>query len=171
MAANRTLADVKHLFSYSYEKGWVRENPTSRITRKVVGGKEKSRAVVLTEDQLKHLIKELRTDRWQPRTRVALAVCLLTGQRASEVLGISKDEVQGNWWTIPAERTKPKRAQKVYLSRPVRYLLGLVDYTRGDHRTLSRALNRGKLSYTPHDLRRTMATVMAENLSVAPHVS
>ncbi len=166
VAANRTLADVKHVFNLAYEKGWIRTNPADRITRKVVGGREHSRSVVLTDDELRHLIAELRKDRFETKTRAALALLILTGQRASEVLGI-KGEVKGHWWSIPAERTKPKREQKVYLVPLARWLARHSE--NSDHRTLSRALKRMKVRYTPHDLRRTMATRMSD-IGIMPHV-
>lgn len=167
VAANRTLADVKHVFNFAYEKGWVRENPTNRITRKVVGGKEKTRDIVLTDDEIRLLLKELKSDRWEKKTRAGLALCLLTGQRASECLGM-KGEVRGAWWTIPKSRTKSKLSDhKIYLVPLARYVGRHVEQC--DHRTLSRALNRAKMRYTPHDLRRTMATKLSD-LGVAPHV-
>ncbi len=167
VSANRTLADVKHVFNFSYEKGWVRENPALRITRKVVGGKEKTRDIVLTDDELKNLLKELKSDRWEIKTRVGLALCLITGQRASECLGI-KEEVSKDWWTLPKHRTKSKLSDhKIYLVPFARYLARHAEQC--DHRTLSRALKRAGMRYTPHDLRRTMATRLSD-LGVAPHV-
>lgn len=164
VAANRTLADLKHLFAFAHERGWVRENVAQRITRKVIGGKEKSREIVLTDDELKDLISELRSDRWETKTRAGLALCLLTGQRASEVLSL---KASGPWWTIPKEITKSKREHKVYLVPLARHLSQFIEPC--DHRTLSRALNRAKKRYTPHDLRRTMATKLSD-LGVMPHV-
>lgn len=170
VSANRTLADIKHVFQYAYGKGWVSSDPTIRITRKVVGGREKSREVVLSDDQLKDLIQVMRTDRFEVRTRVAVLVILLTGCRASEVLGIQKEEVEGRWWTIPKERTKNKKPHKVYLTYPARILLRGVEYVLGgDHRTLSKALRRYSGEFTPHDLRRTFSTKLNEN-GTPPHV-
>lgn len=166
VAANRTLADVKHVFSFAFEKGWVRSNPAERITRRAVGGKEKSRDIVLTDDELKQLITLLRSSKWSPKTRAGLAVCLLTGQRASEVLGYEPQEVSGDLWTIPGTRTKNGKPQKVYLTITKRFLPYIEPC---DHLTLSKALNRLKLRYTPHDLRRTMATRMSD-MGVMPHI-
>jgi len=167
VSANRTLADVKHVFNFAYEKGWIRDNPAIRITRKVVGGREKTRDIVLTDDELKNLLKELKSDRWEIKTRVGLALCLITGQRASECLGI-KEEVSKVWWTLPKHRTKSKLSDhKIYLVPFARYLARHAEQC--DHRTLSRALKRAGMRYTPHDLRRTMATRLSD-LGVAPHV-
>lgn len=167
VSANRTLADVKHLFAFAFEKGWTHTNPAERITRKVVGGSEKSKEIVLTDSELKDLIQTLRTARFEPPTRVGLALCLLTGQRASECLGMA-GEVKGSWWTIPKQRTKSGREQKVYLVPFARWLSRRV--IQCDHRTLSRALLRMKVRYTPHDLRRTMRTRMGD-LGVMPHIA
>lgn len=170
VAANRTLADVRHVFDFAFQKGWIKSDPSQRITRKVVGGRERARPVVVTDDEIKSLITVMRKDRFEVRTRIAVLVILLTGQRSSEVLGITREEVNGAWWTIPAERTKAKREQKVYLTYLVRWLLSFAHYSLGgDHRTISRAFKRMKLRYIPRDLRRTMATRLSES-SVAPHV-
>lgn len=163
VAANRTLADIKHLFTFAYEKGWVHSNPAERITRKVAGGKEESREVILTDDEIKHLIKVLRTDRFQDKTRVGLALMLLTGQRSSEVLNIPHSK---EWWTI--QENKSDRPHKVYLVPLARWLSRHAEVC--DHRTLSRALKRMKVRYTPHDLRRTVRTRMSD-LGVLPHVA
>lgn len=166
VAANRTLSDVKRLFRFAYEKGWAHHDPAERITKKVVGGKEKSRDIVLTDDELRDLIALLRSNRLAVKTRAGLALCLLTGQRASEVLGM-QGEVSGRWWTIPKHRTKTKKEQKVYLAPLARYIARYIEPC--SHLTLSRPLNRTNLRYTPHDLRRTMATRMSD-LGVMPHV-
>lgn len=177
VAANRTMADMQHFFNYCVGRGWIDESPMVGITRKVVGGREKSKERALTFDELSRLIPELAADRFHLETRLALGLILLTGQRSSEVLGYHERERHGCWWTIPAERTKPKREQKVYLSPPARHLLKLAVQHLGkkpftcDHRTLSKAVRRLKwpVRFTPHDLRRTMATRLAD-LGVLPHV-
>lgn len=165
--ANRTLADIKHVFRFAYEKGWISSDPSERIVRRVVGGREKSKTIVLSDDQIQCLVQEMHKERFERRTRIAFGVLLLTGQRASEVLGIQPSEIQGHWWTIPAERTKSKRPQKVYLTYLVRKMLQAIQHQLGgDHRTLSRALLRMGVGYTPHDLRRTFAS----RCPAPPHV-
>ena len=177
VAANRTLPDLKNFFDWCVERGWIEHNPAALIRRRSVGGKEKPRARVLTLDECGKLIGVLRSGRFAEQTSVALALLLLTGQRASEVLGMSGAEVVGPWWTIPAERTKAGRDQKVYLTRPARTLWRYITKKHGtkpfdmDHRTLSKAVRRMNFSppFTPHDLRRSMATQLAE-VGVAGHV-
>jgi integrase len=46
----------------------------------------------------------------------ALKLILLTAQRPGEVSGVHTDEIEGNWWTIPAARSKNGKSHRVYLS-------------------------------------------------------
>jgi integrase len=51
-----------------------------------------------------------------PAVRAALKLVLITAQRPGEVAGIHTSEIDGNWWTIPAERSKNKKSHRVYLT-------------------------------------------------------
>lgn len=175
---NRVLTDVKLLFSYAVERGWLEDSPAQLITQRTVGGKEATRSRVLSGDELHTLIGILRQDRFEPATRYALALLLLTGQRSGEVRGLRHTELQKNVWRIPEKRTKTGEAQTVTLPRISRTLttyaikeLGNVPFDGMEGQTLARAVHRMKFSpqWTPHDLRRTMATHMSD-LGVAPHV-
>ena len=150
--------------------------------------------------------------------RQALKLILLTAQRPGEVAGLHTREIDGDWWTIPAERSKNKKAHRVYLSplaleiiaeaiteavaakeraeiRKARevdqdlkavtkqtnkeysgYIFPCPHYSKDksiERHALSKALKRnesedgsttlGITSFTPHDLRRTAATFMAES--------
>lgn len=177
VAANRLLHDLKHLFDYSMSRGWITSDPAAGIKRKAVGGREKSRDRVLDDAELQRLVGILMTNRFALSTRLSMALVLLTGQRASEVLGVSRGELKGRLWIIPAERTKPKREQLVYLAPATMALLRLSFKWLGDkpfvsdHRVLDRAAKRMAFEphWTPHDLRRTMASRLAD-LGAMPHV-
>lgn len=178
VAANRLLGVVKPMFNFAVQRGWIKESPAAPITRKVVGGKEKSRDRVLTDDELTRFISVLRSERFDPPTRLALAIALCTGQRTGEVRGVTSAEVLDRVWRIPAQRTKNGIAQAVILHASGYRLLswafnelGTAPFASMDRCCLSRAVARMKFDppFTPHDLRRTMATRMAE-LGVAPHV-
>ena len=104
------------------------------------------------------------------------------GQRPGEVCGMRESELDGNWWAIPAERMKKRKPHRVYLTP---FALSLLPADRvGDavfrseisrSETSSDSLTVGTLSYilkrakyyglpqfTPHDLRRTCRTFLAE---------
>lgn len=53
----------------------------------------------------------------------ALEFCILTGVRTGEVIGAQWNEIEGEVWTIPAERTKARRPHRVPLSTAVLSLL------------------------------------------------
>lgn len=85
-------------------------------------------------------------------------------------------EVVDNLWTIPPQRTKNGLAQRVYLSAGSRRLMGLAFKELGSEpfkgmegQTLSKAVRRMGVTWTPHDLRRTMTTCMGD-MGVAPYV-
>jgi integrase len=53
----------------------------------------------------------------------ALELGILTAARRNEVLGARWDEIQGDLWTVPAERMKRKREHRIPLSRHALKLL------------------------------------------------
>ncbi len=109
-----------------------------------------------------------------------LKLCLLTGQRLSEVAGMTKDEVDlgAKTWTIPGSRTKNGQAMIVPLSAPARNAVKSLPKFIGAHLFTTtagkvpisgfskfkvRADNlSGVTGWTIHDLRRTARTLLAE---------
>lgn len=185
--ANRVLTDIKLLFDYAIDSGWLEVSPAERIRQRAIGGKEKSRDRVLSDAELTELIGILRYNwsalRGKPtgfdeKTRLVLALALLTGQRSNEVRGLRKEHVFNRVWTLPNSLTKTATEMKVYLpytaSLIVRYAFkqyGIAPFAGMEGQTLSHAVRYMKFSppFTPHDLRRTMRTKMAD-LGVLPHV-
>lgn len=167
VSANRTLADLKHFFQFAWERGYITDDPTTGMTRKSVGGREAQRTRTLNDNELTpELFNGLSTV-----TKVALYLCLLTGQRASEVLWLlANADHHTKWIEIPD--SKNGKPHKVYLSIQVRAALKLLNGLPPpkDHRVLSHALRRIGATFTPHDLRRTFATRLAD-LGVSPHVT
>lgn len=177
VSANRVLTDLKLLFSYSVERGWIEDSPAAALTQKAAGGREESRSRVLSDDELGRFISLLRSDRFADKTRLALALALLTGQRSGEVRGLTDLEIKNNTWELPAQRAKNGVACVVTLTPVVTLTLryafkfGAKPFDGMEGQVLSRAMARMKFepNATPHDLRRTMATWMADN-GVLPHV-
>ena len=168
VAANRTLADVKHLFQFALERGYIHADPTAGVTRKYVGGKETPREVVVDIEDV--LALRHKRSKISVASAVAIYLCLLTGQRAGEVLWIMANaNWRDRWVEIPD--SKSRRPHKVFLSLQVRAALRVVRDVPlpKDVRVLSHALRRLSASFTPHDLRRTMATKLSD-AGVAPHV-
>jgi integrase len=160
--ANRMLTQFKRFLDYCEDKGWIDSNPLEKVKRRNIGGKEVARGRNLSWDEIETLVKSLFTPLFTPGTAWVLYGCLLTGCRASEVLDMSTFGVILD--------TKSGRAHKVPLSIHVRHWLRCrpAELPK-DHRVLSHALRRLHQTFTPHDLRRTYATRLAD-LEVAPHV-
>jgi integrase len=108
-------------------------------------------------------------------TTTALLFQLLTAQRSGEVAAMRWDEIDGDVWTIPAEKAKNGLAHRVPLSPQAQVILdglpkdsaavfGIIHTAAG--KTLARYLKRLGITkdnsewFTPHDLRRTAATNM-----------
>jgi integrase len=110
--ANRTLALVSTVFAFGVDKGVVEANPAYRVKKP---GEERTRDRVLNEGEIRALWTALESEplKWRAIFRLAL----LTAQRRSEITGMRWDEVDldGGWWTIPAERAKNGLAHRVPL--------------------------------------------------------
>jgi integrase len=117
--------------------------------------------------------------------RIALKLCLVTAQRRAEVAGLSHREIDGDWWTLPKERSKNGKPHRTYLSPLAKRLIKASqgdEYVFPSRRSdgpiqpqsliIALARNRDKVvngkrlfdmpRFTVHDLRRTAATRMAE---------
>lgn len=173
--ANRTLACVRRMFNFAVEKGLLEASPVSLIK---APAKEEPRKRALKDDELRLFWEAL--DASASTTDIvkrAIKLILVTAQRPGEVAGMAWDEIDGKWWTIPAERAKNGIEHRVPLSDMA---LGLIGAQRGGPyvftskqaypvtvQGLDRAARRlvrttGLADFTPHDLRRTAATRLGE---------
>ncbi|MBL8444843.1 MAG: DUF4102 domain-containing protein [Zoogloeaceae bacterium] len=55
VAANRCLANWRLALDYAVERGYIERNPLERTTTRAVGGEEKSRERVLTDEEIRAL--------------------------------------------------------------------------------------------------------------------
>ena len=109
-------------------------------------------------------------------TKAAIRMLALTATRSSEVRGMHWDEIDGNVWTIPGDRTKTAKPQRVPLSSAALALLeqarSLSDGSRyvfpnrrGRQTTveaLSKLCRDRGLAMTPHGLRSSFRSWCAE---------
>lgn len=167
MTANVKKA-ISGVFDYALLREYVEVNPCLGLTKAVPALKRVKRERALSDEEIRKVWHAL-TDMYSHR---ALKLILLTAQRPGEVAGIVKSEICGNTWTIPKERAeKGKGAHLVHLTQTALELLKLqesneriLDVQTG---TVSQEVARrlmccGLPRWTPHDLRRTARTKMAE---------
>lgn len=188
-AANRARAALSAFYAWAIGEGVASANPVIG-THKATD--EKPRDRVLSDLELSGVWQAAGSG----DAGAIVRLLILTGQRREEVGGMAWSEVAGDLWSIPKDRAKNSRDHDVPLSPPA--LAILRDRIRQDGRDLvfgsgsgpfqgwSNAKERldariakaseersGKrapaLPWRLHDLRRTVATRMAD-LGVLPHV-
>jgi integrase len=175
--ANGVHSALSSVYGWAVSEGLVTDNPVRGLRRRHAA---QTRERVLTDDELQRF--------WQvtayiaPAYKDALRLVLLTGQRPGEVIGIRAEEVDiaKAVWRIPAARVKNKRDHVLPLTgEALRILSQLVNAEtsgpllrtpRGHEATnvsLAKAFSGLRAQglfpdakTTPHDLRRTAATLM-----------
>ena len=181
--ANRTLAVIRRMFNHAVERGILNRSPVEHIK---APAKEISRQRVLTPNEIKLFWDQLDTTPMSEHIRLCLRFLLTTGQRRGEVLLAEWSEFEEpKWWNIPATHTKTNIAHRVPLTgmsqdilnrlrqigRSDRYIFPSpkcekpISPTSINH-ALRRAFDRGCLNgvdaFSPHDLRRSLATSLSE---------
>lgn len=165
VAANRCLSAWKLALDYATEVGYLTVNPLARTTTRAAGGEEKTRARVLTDDELRWVLR-LEHRQYGPLLRALL----LTGLRISEAQAGTTDHLDGGTWHIP--ENKSSRPHWVAVVPLLKKQFGNFDdylFAVRSPTAVQTWMKRHGVGFTPHDLRRTFATRLA-GLGVAPHV-
>jgi hypothetical protein len=116
--ANRTVSAVTAFASWLVDRDVIAASPFANMK---MPGKEVERDRVLSDDELRALVKALQGE--GPAGAVAL-VLMHTGARLSEVAGLRWDEIDdAGLWRLPAARTKNRRAHDTPLSRQVQAIV------------------------------------------------
>ena len=184
VGASRLQSVVIRMFNFAAERGMIEFSPLVGLRRP----KERPRSRVLTDDEIKALwaglnLENRDIDIYAP-TKLALKLLLLTGQRPGEVSGTRWSEIDGGIWTIPAERAKNRQENRVPLGHMALEIIDaarmfshpecefvFASYKPGKpitRQAVTRAVDRHwremgfAEKFTPHDLRRTLRTRLAE---------
>jgi integrase len=175
VVANRTQAMLSSVFSWAVSEGLVDANPVKGLSKRTDEG---PRERTLSDEEIRRCVPVFR--RMGQPYGVAFLIVLLTGCRPGEAAGIQGSEIdlKAGVWTVPKERSKNKSAHAVPLVGEagdfIRALAKgggqgpLLSKPRGgvpSPQDLSQAFQRlpaGVLDghATPHDLRRTAATIL-----------
>ena len=182
VTANRVRSSLNVLFVWLIQSGRVPANPV------INSGKnpERARDRVLSPAELKLIWTNLNGDQFSAVTKLLM----LTGQRASEIAGLRWSEIADGQIVLPGERTKNKRvhtlplapaAAEIIRQQPVRADRDLIfgdrtgpfsGWSRCKERLdaqLTKANGKPLPHWTHHDIRRSVATHMAE-IGVLPHI-
>lgn len=118
-------------------------------------------------------------------THLALRLLILTGVRSAAIRFLHEDQIDGDIWTVPADRMKGRRGKteefRVPLSREARRVIDLArPHAREGYwfpsarkgvisdATMSRLMERRGMSERPHGFRTSLRTWLAEATD-APH--
>ncbi len=177
--ANRTLEVVRKMYNWAIETDLLEYNPCYQVKKPI---KAQARDRVLSEEEIRAFWHGLDKSSIRPPIQLALKLILVTAQRKGEIIGAKKSEfdLDTNWWTIPADRTKNRLSHRVPLSSQASEILKKAQALSGSSPFLfparrpneatrdflvNRAVHRnlevfGIDHFTPHDLRRTAASHM-----------
>lgn len=166
--ANRLFSQLRKMLGYCKDQGWIEINPLADVVRRNVGGKEKARTRNLSFEEIVGFFQlELSANMFWP-----LYLILLCGLRSSEALWVLRNKRLDGIATKEtlAEGMGPHTVpENPAIRAALRLAAKQMTVIPADHRALSKALLRLHTDYTPHDLRRTMASRMGD-LKVMPHV-
>lgn len=177
IASDRARGTLSAFYGWCIAHGLTEANP---VIGTIKSGMEKARDRVLTDGEL---VKVWNSAPDADYGRI-VKLLILTGQRRDEIAGMRREELGEDVLTLPKERTKNGRPHDVPLSDQALAVLaehperadsdfvfgrgeaGFSGYSRSKER-LDEA--SGVTDWVIHDLRRTVATGMA-NIGVQPHI-
>jgi integrase len=186
ITANRLQSVLVRMLNFAAERGIIEHSPLVGMKRP----RESSRTRVLSDEQIMAFwtaldLENTAIDIYRV-TKLALKMILLTGQRPGEVAGMAWSEIDGDLWIIPPGRMKVRNSQpqrvplcpiaheaieqaKIYSDGSDYVFLSSHKPGRPVSRqALTRAVGRHwaeigiKEAFTPHDLRRTVRSKLAE---------
>lgn len=177
--AERRRQTVGAMFRWAVSQDMVETDPTAGL-RAYDPGTPRDR--VLSTDDISALWKWLETGDMPPDPADILRLQLATGARCGEISGLCAEEIdREQWtWTLPATRSKNGKPRVTPVVGVVRRILEarLANTARGPlfrtetgkpftsahigHYVLSRLDAMPVVKFTTHDLRRTVATTLAE---------
>lgn len=185
--STQILAVVRKMFNWAVDSDYLQSSPALGIKPR---GKAVKRDRVLSDKEVRLIWNALPEANLSEPTRNIFRLLVLTGQRSGEVCGITRSEIdlERAVWTLPASRTKNGLPHVVPLSEAALAIIHRAFeragaepdaplFCRIDEPIESNAIAKAarlKLQvtgdpWTPHDIRRTVATGMA-GLGIAPHI-
>jgi integrase len=183
-SANRSKASFGPYFTWLMGKGRVDSNPFAFTPKAQENG---SRARVLTDGEFVAIWHAAGDDQFG----VIVRLLMLTAARRAEIGDLRWSEYAGGMITVPETRSKNRREHEIILSRQAREILesrsrrnttdfvfgqrdgsGFSGWSKAKAELDARIASTGAIMapWTLHDLRRTVATGLAERLQVEPHV-
>lgn len=112
--SGQVLKIIRKMFNWAVERGILEASPC-HLVKPLAPAVSKDRALSAPEIRMFWWTLGSIDVRISSAMRRCLRLILVTGQRPGECLGMMPEEVDGPWWTIPAERVKNGREHRVWL--------------------------------------------------------
>ena len=118
--ANRTLSELRQMFGFGYTRDIVKNDPTHRLKKADVGGKEVERDRVLSDEEIQDLSRRVPIANLYLPSECAIWIMLSTGCRVGDLMKARWEEIDFavRTWTFQPEKDKThiKRTHTIYLS-------------------------------------------------------
>ncbi len=118
--ANRTLSELRQMFGFGYTRDIIKIDPTHRIKKADVGGRDGERDRRLSQPEVRDLSKKLALARLYKPTECAIWIMLSTGCRVGDLMKAVWQEIdfEARTWTFTPEKDQSQlaRTHTVYLS-------------------------------------------------------
>jgi len=111
--SNQVLKVTRKMFNFAVERDILQFTPFTGVKALAPNTR---RERTLTETEIKAFWENLDNAVIGDEISNALKLVLVTAQRPGEVSGMHTQEIDGHWWTIPAERSKNGKEHRVYLT-------------------------------------------------------
>jgi integrase len=168
VTANRVRATLSTVFSWAMREGLATSNPIANTNKREEGSRDR----VLSADELRRIWNAA-----EGTYGTIIKLLNLTGQRRSEISGLRWSEVGADTINLPGDRTKNKRPHVVPLAPTAWGLLAetprtgdaVFEFTAWAYSKDILDGRSGVTGWTVHDIRRTVATGMAD-IGVQPHI-
>jgi len=118
--ANRTLSEMRQMFGFGYTRDIVKNDPTNRIKKTDVGGREKERDRTLSVDEIVELAGKISAAKLSHTTECAIWITMSTGCRVGDLMRADWRQVdfEARTWSFSPEKDPSyiSRVHTVYLS-------------------------------------------------------
>lgn len=161
------------IWTFAVASDRAETNPAVGLSKALPKVPRQNHRPALTAEQLPDFFAKLRDSQMEPGTALCLRLLAHVAVRPGELIGGRWDEVQGDRWIVPGERTKMGRDLLVPLSKQVLAILAELKKLSGEGEffarltpdTMGKALNKmmGAGVVVPHGFRSTFSTIANES--------
>jgi len=124
--SNQVLKITRKMFNFAVERDIAQHTPFTGVKALAPNTR---RERTLTASEIRILWKNLDKAAMSDEIRRAMKLVLVTAQRPGEITGMHTCEIDGQWWTIPAARSKNKKEHWVFLTPTALELIGDLNIT------------------------------------------